>query len=356
MFDKTLNRLRNWLLGFRAKSSKSADKNEVTRERYIAILQPLFLPKDPVGPDIIRYFASLLRVVGMEDRGWDPYQESRAVIDDLYALMQIKLPRTRFPDNQLTAWRVGLLFYNHIVEMDAPYEVLANLLRFQVGRGYSPNPFYALMTAEERKRFKRSGLTPGTKIAVLKRLCEESGHRQVGLIFDEFYRPKLRNAISHSDFILAEEGLRCRNGNWRGSFRIKFEDLDDLLTRAKAFIGVFFALEREARRIWGTFAGRGMPYDPTYKSIMEVLVDEEGLMNGFKIHWPNGSDSTYRRTQDGIDMVNCQLDFKRATIGLFVGMYARQPGDFSPLVEEGARPTYTAVEGSDIELSWPSEM
>jgi hypothetical protein len=47
-------------------------KLEAIRDRYIEIMAPLFFPKDPIGHDIIRYFASLLRVVGMEDKGWDP--------------------------------------------------------------------------------------------------------------------------------------------------------------------------------------------------------------------------------------------------------------------------------------------
>lgn len=46
------------------------------RDRFIKVLEPLFLPDDPVSNDIIRYFASLLRVLGMEDKGWDPMQKA----------------------------------------------------------------------------------------------------------------------------------------------------------------------------------------------------------------------------------------------------------------------------------------
>lgn len=42
---------------------------EVIRQRYIDYLEPLFFPEDPVSNDIVKYFASLLRIVGMEDRG-----------------------------------------------------------------------------------------------------------------------------------------------------------------------------------------------------------------------------------------------------------------------------------------------
>jgi len=46
---------------------------KATRQKYIDILNPLFFPDDPVSKDIVNYFASLLRIVGMEDKGWDPH-------------------------------------------------------------------------------------------------------------------------------------------------------------------------------------------------------------------------------------------------------------------------------------------
>jgi hypothetical protein len=318
-------------------------------------MAPLFFPDDPVGPDIVRYFASLLRIVGMEDKGWDPYEESRAMLDDLNALMQTDLDESRFRDRALTQWRLGLLFYSHIVEMDAPYEVLTNLLRFRLGKGYSPNPFFDFLTNDQKKRIRKAGLFPKQKIDIVKQLGTEA-KLGVGAIFDEFYRGDLRNAISHSDFIFTDDGFRCRNGNWTNSFSVTFEELDDLITKAKVFIGTFFGLEREARRHWGSFAGKGIPYDPSYKGIMEVLVDGDGLMNGFKVHWPNASESLYRRTRDGIDMANCTLDFKNANISLFVNLYARTPGKFSPLVEESGAPIYTRLEGSSTDLTWPSSL
>jgi hypothetical protein len=328
-------------------------KNEAIRSRYIPLMAPLFFPDDPAGPDIVRYFASLLRIVGMEDKGWDPYVESRAVLDDLYALMQFDLPDDKFRDKGLTAWRLGLIFYTHVVEMDAPYEVLTNLLRFRLGKGYSPNPYYDFLTPAQKKRFKATGLFPKQKIDIIKQLSADA-RLETGVIFDDFYRGNLRNAISHSDFIFTDDGFRCRNGNWTAAFEITFEELDNLITKAKVFIGTFFGLEREARRWWGACAGKGMPYDPVYKGIMEVLVDDEGLMNGFKVHWPNESESVYRRTNDGIEMTNCFLDLKNANIEMFVGTYAREPGVFSPLVEADAVPIYTRLDGSSADLTWPS--
>jgi hypothetical protein len=282
----------------------------------------------------------------MEDAGWDPHLESRAILENLNALLQVELPEDRFPDRDLMTWRLGLLFYSHIVEMDAPYEVLTNLLRFRLGQGYSPNPYYMFLNTKERKRSGR--LSPKRKIAIMRKLGEEAGAPVAG-IFDEFYNSDLRNAISHSDFILTSKYFRCRGGSgaWR-AFSLPLEQVNQLITKAKVFIGTFLGLDREARRIWGANKHRAIPYDPTYKGLMEVLVDHDDLLCGFKVHWPNKSESVYRRGPDGIEMTNCMLDLQNAAVEFMVGLYARKRSAFSPLVEEGQLPMYTPLETGEI--------
>lgn len=328
---------------------------EATRNRYMDAMKPVFQPADPVSNDIVRYFSSLLRVVGMEDKGWDPYLESRAVLQDLDNVLTMDLPENRFPDGNATRWRIGLLMYSHLVEMDAPYEVLTNLLRFRLGKGYSPNPYYMFLTKEQQNRFRRSGLYPKQKIEIIKTLSREAG-LTTGDIFDDFYDNSLRNAISHSDYIITGTELRVRNGTGAvGAFSMPLEQLNKTITKAQLFISTFFSLDYATRKMWGQSSKRAVPYDPVYKGLMEVLTDDEGLMCGFKVHWPNESESTYKRTPDGIDMVNCYLNFKEANLEMMVGLYARKRGQFSPLVEEGAMPRYTKIEGVDEPPSWPEE-
>lgn len=333
----------------------SPDPFAQKRDHYMERLKPVFLPADPISNDIIRYFASLLRVLGMEDAGWDPYAESRAVLNDINGLFKVELPPEHFKEPDKTPWRLGLLLYSHIVEMDAPYEVLTNLLCFQLGRGYSPNPFFELLSAEEQKNYARRGISTSRKIELIKQLSGELGV-DVGSIFEDFYNNKLRNAIAHSDYILTDEDFRCR-GDLSGSkaFKITYEDLDKKLLAAKAYIAAFFQVELLARQVWGLRKSEASPYDPHYKGLMEVLVDDRDVMCGFKVHWPNKSESMYRRSDSGIEMVNCMLDLKHATLELIVGSYARKPGTFSPLVEHDAKPVYTKLEGSQVEPSWPEK-
>jgi hypothetical protein len=324
------------------------------RGKYFKMLEPIFLPEDPVSNDIIKYFASLLRVLGMEDGGWDPYAESRNVLNDLNRLMKIRLPKKRFPESDKTIWRIGLLLYSHIIEMNAPYEVLTNLLRFRVGKGYSPNPFFDFLTDKEKKSFQKIGIRTGRKIEIIKSLSKESGS-EVGDIFDHFYSSKLRNAVQHSDFILTDSDLRSRNGlSGTKAFNISYEELDKLIFHAKAFIAAYFLADMTARQVWGLRKGRAIPYDSHYKGLMEILVDDSDLMCGFKVHWPNNSESVYRRTKQEVDMANCMVDPRNGTLSLFVDLYARAPGAFSPLVEEGGEPIYTPLDKSKTRPTWPT--
>ena len=326
------------------------------RDRYIEILKPLFLPDDPVSNDIINYFASLLRVFGAEDGGWDPYAESRATLEDLNGFFKINLPQDFFPHPEATHWRIGLLLYSHIVEMDAPYEVLTNLLRFRLGKGYSPNPFIEFLTAKEKESSRERGISTSRKIEIIQKLLDEAGLPGVGTIFDDFYNNQLRNAVAHSDYILADDDFRCRGGvSPRKAFRMPYEKLDKILAAAKAFITAFFQVELLARQLWGIKKHKAVPYDPSYKGLMEVLVDSRDVMCGFRVHWPNRSESTYRRTKNGIEMINCYLDPQGATIALLVGLYARDPGEFSPLVERDSEPVYSKLDGSDAVPTWPTD-
>jgi hypothetical protein len=183
-------------------------------------------------------------------------------------------------------------------------------------------------------------------------LSTEAG-AAVSDIFDEFYDSNLRNAISHSDYILTEEQFRVRNGTGAfGAYSISLEQLNETITKAKLFISTFFGLDRMAREIWGEKKHQAIPYDPVYKGLIEILADDDGLMCGFKVHWPNNSESIYRRTQDGIDMINCMLDLKNSRVEFIVGLYARKPGEFSPLVEANSQAVYTVIEGTEEVPAW----
>lgn len=339
-----------------SEEDEGVGKFEAKREQYIDILRPVFCPSDPVGNDIVNYFSSLLRVLGIEEGGWDPFAESKAYLEDFNGLTQIELPKSSFPEPIVTKWRLGLMMYSHIVEMAAPYDVVANLLRFQLGEGYNPNAFYRYLTDGEKRRSRRLGVPIGTKIKIISDLSDRLGF-QVRSLFEEFYDNHLRNAIAHSDFVIADEAFRCRGGiSGMRAFEVPYEILNQKILCSKAFISALLGLDYSVRLMWGERKGTAVPYDPIYKGLLEVIADEEGLMCGYKVHWPNESESYFIRTAGGIDMTNCFVSPNKEKVELFVGKYAHMAGTFSPLVEHDGEPIYTPLSGAGTRPNWPTDI
>lgn len=320
---------------------------------YIEVLKPLFFPRELTDGNILEYFASLLRVVGMEDSGWDPYAESREVIRDMTTLLSSELSEELFPDTSATRWRFALLLYSHIVEMDGPYDVLANLLRIQSHKGYSPFPFLQVITKRGTTVLEDKRLLVADKIEIITKHAADLGY-PMGAIFADYYDSRLRNALAHSDYTLATEGLRCR-GRWpkTRSLIVQYPELLDHIACAIAFVLAFLHLETGVRYTWGKRKGEAMPYDRRLKGLLEILVDDEDRMCGFAVHWPNEFVSVYRRTATRVDMINCHADPESATISPTVGLYARNPGTFSPLVEHDAEPAYTKLDVGSKRPTWP---
>ncbi|MDB5552420.1 MAG: hypothetical protein JWL86_2404, partial [Rhizobium sp.] len=85
------------------------------RSKFFDAMIPLFDFSSFHAGNIIDYAQTLLRISGMEVGGWDPYAESRNILEDLNGFFKIDLPEERFPNRVYTDWRIGLLMYCHIV-------------------------------------------------------------------------------------------------------------------------------------------------------------------------------------------------------------------------------------------------
>lgn len=334
--------------------------------RYRAILNPLFIGGNC---DPVEYAASLLRMGGLEDAGWDTLLESEQTLQDLTNLMGSELPPAKFCNPDHTRLRLRLLAYAHLVEMDAPYEIIANLCRVKAGQDCTILPFHDHSKINTRptplkpgKKPKRaSPIHPAMKIDKIKALSKAAGVPEVGEVFSEFYFPVIRNSINHSDYIIHGAEFRLRKSHFPTddpqpvlSQVIPIRRLELIIDKAFSFYNAFFGLERAARQWFSTMKGKAIPYDLPLKGLLEFLLDGDGLLCGFKVHWPNRSESTYRRTAAGSDATNLHLALKG--VHMFVGEYPRDHDSFSRLVERGKQPQYTPAEGSTEPLRWPDKV
>jgi len=101
------------------------------------------------------------------------------------------------------------------------------------------------------------------------------------------------------------------------------------------------------------FRDKFLPYDQHYKGILEFTFDGDQL-TWFRAYWPNGTLGVYCRSLDGsATAVNLEFD-PDGSINFFVGLYASEPGAFSPCVEANAQPVYAEVPGTNKRPFWPS--
>jgi hypothetical protein len=333
---------------------------EPTIEAYCEKLAPLF----QCTGDRFDFVLALLRATGHEKAGWDTLPESWKVLDDLHFLASAELPSEYFGQPELTRLRLRLLEYCHLVEMDAPYEIIANLCRVKLGMPPSHFPFSTKSsqrrqnTASPRKRPAKA-LHPADKISAIKALTRKVGLANIGTAFDDFYRAGIRNAISHSDYIIHGDEFRMRNqtipsedGTRQRTSVVQLARLEELINIARAFFLAFVRVEKGARLSIGQNKGRGFAYDLRYKGILEIVVDEEEYLCGAVIHWPNGIESSYLRTGEGSRPLNLlPLDGK---LEAFVGTQHSPHDPFSPLLKPGDLPRYTPLRDHSDPLNWPN--
>ena len=101
---------------------------EVPKQEVLDFLSSLFWAAYEKAP--FEVLCSVLRVSGMQDADWDPFEASKESFEDYNMLLRL--------DESILSksahWRIGLLMYCQAVEMTAPQEFLANLLRALNGK------------------------------------------------------------------------------------------------------------------------------------------------------------------------------------------------------------------------------
>jgi len=333
---------------------------------YADILNPLFDMSRLMRTDrMFEFVCALVRTWGLQGPEWDAWHESQAMLDDLRNLADLELPKTIFQDPERTRVRLSLMSYCHLIEMDLPYELVANLLRIQQGKKYDVSPFRDLANVINPKtpgEFpKIIPPSPGKKIRRIIELAEQAKLADIGTALQSVHDSVIRNAVAHSDYTIADGELRLvkepRKSKEQGCFSqvVSWAELNELFADTFAFYTALFSLYDRCVRSFGDFKNAFLPYDAHYKGVLQLVFDREDRLAGFRVYWPNGTLGESFRTQEGSAAANLRFD-SDGSVNFFVGLYSSKPSRFSPLVDEGGQPVYAPVPGSDIRPHWPEDL
>jgi hypothetical protein len=340
----------------------------ISRIRHYAdILNPLFWSDDFNCVDrMFEWACTIVRVTGLKDTGWDSYTESIALLEDFTQLMGLELPNDRFPNPANTQARLALISYSHMIEMNVPYELLANLLRLRMGMKYSIHPLAHLnklrSTTVNGVKMKRiSPASPIAKINEIDEMSKKAGVPNVGAVLKGIYNSTIRNAVYHSDYALHNDSLRLLSGSHYSKKEgvntplVTFDELGEVTSEAFAFHSALLVLWKRQRKLFIDFRGKILPYDGHYKGVIEFTFEDDPL-NGFRVYWPNGTVSVCARNADGQSYAQNIRFEPDGSINFFIGTFASHPGSFSPCVEADCEPEYAFVPGTEKRPYWPSDL
>jgi hypothetical protein len=144
------------------------------------------------------FIETLLRVRGMQDAGWDPFETSLEAIGQMRAIHA--QAESYLAKRHLELWLLG-----HIVEASEPYEILSNLIAISQGDTFK------IIRFPPRNRRPQS---PGGKIDQLEQVATTADLPGVVSPMREVWDRDLRNAIFHSDYSVHGPEVRFKkNGH-----------------------------------------------------------------------------------------------------------------------------------------------
>lgn len=281
------------------------EDNKSEPNEYYALLDDMF--NKAMATKGFNTICTLLRVGGMSDANWDPFEESRDAMDDFNWILDIAGKERTLR----TQTRVALLMYCQLIEMTAPHEILVNLLRCIHGDDYSLSPLSHLGRSKKDVLF--SYVPPSAK-AKFKYICEKA--REYGVVdlanaIDTFFSDEIRNAFSHSDYIITDTYFRYTSGGL--AKQIEIGELKHIINECFKFYSAFIVLHRR----WLYQISKMKKYHKWQQyEVLELLSDESGLY-GFNVHFSNGSKATYTRRKIGIETIN--LTFDDGELGYMIG-------------------------------------
>lgn len=264
------------------------DKHNI--ETYLSDLFEKAFKSDPFD-----MLCTILRVKGLTDANWDPFEESLDSFNDYSWLIE----ESKIARGDRCIRRIALLVYCQMNEMSAVHEMLANLLRCISSKPYIISPFYRLQIRKKKEPFSWIPPSASVKYREIKKLAKDTKDEILPKYIDSFFNENVRNAFSHSDYILTESEFRYTEG---GPARlIALSELDAIINSCFDFYLTFMNVYKKWRFSFSRL--KRFHKWPDYE-VLEILSDKEDGVYGFHVHFSNGSKATYIRKRSGTQTIN----------------------------------------------------
>jgi hypothetical protein len=258
-------------------------------QSYTDILHDLYMKALKLNS--FEVLCTLLRVDASEDMDWEFYEDSQMAFEEGEGLENIRINNK----DSKSANRGELTLYCHRLEMTAPHEMLANILRAVLHKDYLVKPFGCLGRPTSGLSFSWVGPTAQEKLNELKRQAIEVGETQLSECIDQFFDENLRSAISSSDCEIEGEFFKWIE---KGTVKQKSKaSVDEIVFNCLSFYTAFLANHNHFKMMF-----REMPRFhkwPNYQ-VLEILSNDNTGLFGFNIHFPNGTRASFTHNEEGV--------------------------------------------------------
>jgi hypothetical protein len=253
---------------------------------------------------------ALLRVTGMQSQNWEAITETEAAFQDYNWHLRAKSKKL----SEKSSWRIGLLMYCHACEMSSVHNTLKNLLAIGNGEPFRTDPFKVRLKKD--KLFKGTPPSATLKWRELAELAEKCGNTNLYRLVEAVYNDSVRNAFSHSDYIITADEFR-----WTEAFSgsISLVEVGNLISNSF----VFFPTMLSVQKSWLNELSKKPRYFPMSNYEVLELLKLDGMVNGLKIHFSTGEFAKFQRTDAGVTLINF-LSQSDGSLQLIMGNLADQ--------------------------------
>lgn len=277
---------------------------ESAYQEYFKLLKELFARAQNVSP--LEFLFTLLEVDGMSHGHWNTTNEVTYLFDDMSELLSESFDDKK---NKFRKYRLALLIYCHLVEMNFGHKLIANTLQI-INKG-----FYKVDPFSHKWQKKKFGYIPpsiSAKLGVVKNLAKDIDHDFGTTYMDGIFNDEVRNAFSHADYCLTTGKFRYfSNGIAK---EIKLTEVDQILENCFAFYKALFDVYVLNKALYAGFP-RYYKMKSAYE-VLELLVADQQVY-GFNMHFSNGQKATFTRKDELVEAINIVFNSKQ--IDFFIG-------------------------------------
>lgn len=235
---------------------------------YLNCLDPLF--EKAQAKCEFQFILTLLRNRGVQDAGWDAYENSVNTLDEIMRL-----------ENKVSGSFKGNLFlwvYAHIVEASEPYETIANLLNILNGDSYRTFNF-----PKRKTGWGYRNQYPIEKIVYLEQLAKKVKMPDVVIPIKNIFDKDLRNAIFHSDYSFYEGEVRLNDPSRIYSRQETLSITNKALAYHEVMKNMIEGYQRSYKESKFIDVSHGFSNDPNEKAVL--IIRKNHGVTGMRDNW-----------------------------------------------------------------------